>query len=101
MAKEDFNSIIRNQGQGSIFHDNCLPFGVSVSCSVFEDISMLIHWIAEWRVGCALIHYLDDFFMVNKLAYVCSNIMVSFKQVFDEIGMPVLPEKVVGPVQVI
>ena len=39
--------------------------------------------------------------MVHKLAYVCSNIMVSFKQVCDEIGMPISPDKVVWPVQVI
>ena len=31
----------------------------------------------------------------------CSNIMISFKQVCDEIGMPISPEKAVRPVQVI
>ena len=48
-----------------------------------------------------MIHYLDDFFMVHKLAYVCSNIMTSFKQVCDEIGMPISSDKAVGPMQVI
>ena len=62
---------------------------------------MLIHWIAEWWAGYALIHYLDDFFTVHKLYYVCQNIMVTFHQVCDEIGMPVSPEKAVGPVKVI
>ena len=114
MAKEDFKSAFRNvplcfqdlnllgiKVKGQFFIDNCLPFGALVSCAVFEDISMLIHWIAERRVGHALIHYLDDFFTVHKLAYVCSNIMVSFKEVCVEIGILVSPEKAVGPVQVI
>ena len=68
---------------------------------MFEDISTLIHWISEGRAGHALIDYLDDFFTVHKLSYVCSNITVSFKQVCDEIGMPISLEKVADHVQVI
>ena len=48
-----------------------------------------------------MIHYLDNFFTVHKLAYICSNIMGSFKQVCQEIGMPVSPKKAVDPVQII
>ena len=55
----------------------------------------------EGRAGHAMIDYLDNVFMVQKLAYVCSNIMVSFKQVCDEIRMPISPDKAVGPIQVI
>ena len=114
MAKEEFMSAFQNvpmcyqdlkllgiKVKGKFFINNYLSFGVSVSCVVFEDISMLIHKIAERRVGHALIHYLDDFFMVHKLVHVCSTLWSVLKQVLDEIGMPVLPEKVVGPVQVI
>ena len=114
MAKEDFKLAFQNismcfqdlkllgiKVQGQFFIDSCLPFGVLVSFAVFEDISTLIHWIAERRAGHAMIHYLDDFFIVYKLFYVCGNIMSSFKQVCEEIGMPVSPEKAVGPVQVI
>ena len=39
--------------------------------------------------------------MVHKLAYVCGRIMASFKEVSQEIGMSVFPEKAVGLVQVI
>ena len=48
-----------------------------------------------------MIHYFDDFFMVQKLVYVCSSIIASFKEGCKEIGMPVSPEKAVGLVQVI
>ena len=68
---------------------------------MLEDIATLIYWIAERWSGHAMIHYLDDFFTVHRLAYVCGNIMCSFKQVCKKIGMPVFPEKAVGPVQVI
>ena len=114
MTKEDFKSAFHNvpmcfadhhllgiKVRGQFFIDNCLPFGASISCAIFEDIATLIHWIAERHVGHAMIHCLDDFFMVHKLAYVCSSIMASFKEVCKEIGMPVSAEKSVGSVQVI
>ena len=111
MAKEDFKSAFHHvpmqfadlhflgiKVKGQFFIDNCLPFGASISCAIFKDILTLIHWIMERRAGHAMIHYLDDFFTVHKLAYICGNIMGSFKQVCQEIGMPVSPEKAVGPV---
>ena len=61
----------------------------------------LIHWITQKRVGYAYVHYLDNFFNVYKLNHTCSYIVGTFKQVSHEIGMPISPEKLVGPVQVI
>ena len=114
MVKEDFKSAFCNvpmcfadlnlpgiKVKGQFFIDTCLPFGASISCAIFEDISTLIHWIAERQAGHALVHYLDDFFMVRCLPYVCGRIMSSFKEVCNKIGMPIFPEKAVGPVQVI
>ena len=87
--------------RGQFFIDNCLPFEVLVSCAVFKDITTLIHWMAERWSGHAMIHILDDFFTVHRLAYVCGSIMQSLKKVCKEIGMAVSPEKAVGPVQAI
>ena len=114
MVKEDFKSAFCNvpmcfadlnllgiKVKGQFFIETCLPFSTSISCATFEDISTLIHWIAERRVSHALVHYLDDFFMVHHLPYVCGRIMLSFKEVCNKIGMPISPEKAVGPVQVI
>ena len=93
MAKEDFKSAFHNvpmcfadrhllgiKVRGQFFIDNCLPFGASISCAIFKDIATLIHWIAERCTGHALIHYLDNFFTVHKLAYMCGSIMASFKE---------------------
>ena len=114
MAKGDFKSAFCNfamqfadlhflgiKVKGQFFIDNCLPFGASILCAIFEDISTLIHLITGRRAGHAMIYYLDDFFTVPKLAYVCSNIMGIFMQVCQEIGMLVSFEKAVGLVQVI
>ena len=39
--------------------------------------------------------------MVHKLSHTCGYIMGTFKQVCQEIGMPISPDKSVGAVQVI
>ena len=83
MAKQDFKSAFHNvpmcfadlnllgiKVRGQIFIDTCLPFSASISCAIFEDISTLIHWIAERWAGHALVHYLDDFFY-GTLTIIC------------------------------
>ena len=64
MVKEDFKLAFCNvpmayselnllgvKGEGKLFIDCALPFGVSISCKIFEDIALLIHWIAEKRAS--------------------------------------------------
>ena len=105
-AKEDFRSAFHNvpmryqdlsllgiKVQGKFFIDCALPFGASISCAIFEDISTLIHWIAEKRAGQKFIHYLDDFFMVNRYSHVCVQTMNMLKQVCQDIQMLIVPEK--------
>ena len=104
MVKEDFKSAFRNvlmgyqdlnllgiKVQGKSFIDCALPFGAAVSCVVFEEICTLLHWTAEKRVRHKFIHYLYDFFTVNKYALVCNHTMQVLKQVCQ--GMPIAPEK--------
>ena len=109
MAKEDFKSAFHNipmdfselnllgvKLEGKYFIDCVLPFGVLISCKIFEDVASLIHWIAEKRVGHKFMHDLDDFFTIHRLSMVSSNIMSVFK-----LGMPVSPDKSEGLTQVI
>ena len=114
MAKEDFKSAFRNvpmryqdlnllgiKVQVKFFIDCELPFGASISCAIFEDISMLIHWIAERRAAQKFIHNLDHFFTVHKYAQICSQNMDVLKQVCQEIQIPIAPEKSEGPATVV
>ena len=87
--------------QGQFFIDCVLPFGVSVLCAIFKNISTLIHCIVEKRAGQKSIYYLDDFFTVNKYAQVCDQTMNVLKQVCKEIQMPIAPEKSEGPATVV
>ncbi|KAJ8307566.1 hypothetical protein KUTeg_015650 [Tegillarca granosa] len=52
---------------GLYFVDKCLPFGCSISCSLFEKFSTFLEWEYKKRSNCDnLKHYLDDFFLAGK-----------------------------------
>ena len=114
MVEEDFKSAFHNvpmryqdlnllgiKVQGKVYIDCALPFWVSISCAIFEDISTLIHWIIEKRAGQKFIHYLDDFFTVNRYSHICGQTMNVLKHVCQEIQMPIPPEKSEGPAIVV
>jgi hypothetical protein len=33
------------------YFDKCLPFGASISCSLFEKFSTALHWFTEQKTG--------------------------------------------------
>ena len=114
MAKEDIKSAFRNIPmqfsdlnllgicvQGQYFIDCALPFGASISCAIFEQVATLIHWIVEKHSGHKMVHYLDDFFIVHRYASVCCNIMCTFKDICQQIAMPIALDKAEGPTTVI
>ena len=60
MVKEDFKSAFQNVSmaflelnllgvkvKGKYFIDCALPSGASILCKIFQDVTSLIHWIAE------------------------------------------------------
>ena len=53
--------------------DCALPFGSSISCTIFEEIARLVHWIFEQRSTIHFVHYLDDFLWVHRNFIVCLN----------------------------
>jgi hypothetical protein len=45
----------------TFYFDKCLPFGASISCSLFEKFSTALRWFTEQKTGNKdILHYLDD-----------------------------------------
>ena len=58
---QDF-ALLGMEFQGKFFVDKCLPFGLSVSCALFEKFSCFLEWhIKKISNSESIIHYLDDF----------------------------------------
>ena len=77
------------------FVDKCMPFGSSISCANFQQVSNAISFLVSYRTGCQNVNYLDDYFFCSLLKLLCNNQVKSFLQVCAEINFPVSQEKMV------
>ena len=84
---------------GFYFVDTRLPFGLRSSPKIFNDFADLICWICQNKYGLkTLIHYSDDFFMVcGKCFKDAKRQLQTLCQAFQDMGIPLAPEKIVGP----
>ena len=78
--------------------DRNLAMGLSSSCKIFECFSSAVEWIARFKLNIAgILHLLDDFLIVSKSLSSCESNLRAFLQTRDDIGVPMAPEKTVGP----
>ena len=88
--------------EDKIFFDKALPFGCSISPSLFENFSTFLEFCVKTKMKSGhLIHYLDDFLGGEKTYKSCKELMVLFKSIMDNLGVPLADEKTAGPTQII
>ena len=94
---DDFNLLGMYFG-GMYYVDKALPFGLSISCSLFETFSRFVEWCARVATNNPLIiHYLDDFCGCATEESEAQDTLTTILHVFSDIGIPVANEKVEGP----
>ena len=72
------------------FVDKCMPFGASISCAHFQEISDALAHIQRLKSGGKVpINYLDDFFFVAICKMLCDGQVQTFLDICEEIGIPV------------
>ena len=82
------------------YFDNCLPMGCSSSCSIFEMFSTALEWIiVQNTTKVKIVHVLDDFLFVAENFEDCQKALNIFLEICQIIGVPIAPEKTIGPVQ--
>ena len=88
--------------QGMFYYDRCLPMGCSVSCALFEKFSTFLEHYVKRMAGTSLVtHYLDDFLFVGPSPATCLQLLTCFQSLCSTLGVPLAPEKTVGPAQVL
>ena len=83
------------------FVDKCLPFGASISCSLFQEFSVALRHITEWKLKItinfhippATMNYLDDFLFIALTKLICDGMMEKFLLICQEIGCPISMDK--------
>jgi len=85
--------------EGKFYIDKNLPFGCSISRSLFEKFATFLHWAVENKSGLkTLDHYLDDFFFASPAGTNnCKILMDTFIAISNELGVPLATNKTVGP----
>lgn len=117
MAKADIESAFRllpiNPGDFQLlgikvldkfYVDKALPMGASCSPAHFELFSTFIEWVVRREAGSnAIIHYMDDFCLVGGPGEgggrgpSCADLVNCLGNVCKELGVPLAPDKSVGP----
>ena len=85
------------------YFDKCLPFGASISCSLFEKFSTALHWFTEQKTGNKdILHYLDDFlFGAEADSPNCQFTLQTFRDICKLWGVPVAEDKTVEPTEIL
>ena len=80
------------------YYDRCLPIGCASSCKIFETFTSALEWIARHKLDVkGILHILDDFLIIERDDSLCSNRLSKFLKTCDDLGVPMAPEKTVGP----
>ena len=88
--------------QGKFYFDKCLEMGASSSCMIFEKVSTALEWIAKDQFpGVHWHHVLDDFLCIGASEEACRDALLGFIAICEEIGMPMAPDKTMGPERVL
>ena len=84
--------------QGNYYFDRSLPMGCRSSCAIFERFSTALEWAAKQIFQAdEIIHVLDDFLLIAKSKQSCENLLSRFISLCNYLGVPIAPEKTVGP----
>ena len=85
--------------QGDYYLHLALPFGLRSAHAIFNSLADLFHCclVNNWNV-LDLLHYLDDYFTLGPpLSDICASRLKAIDQAATEIGIPLSPDKCVGP----
>ena len=84
--------------QGLYYYDRCMPMGCSSSCRTFEMFSTALEWTAQKKLHIPyILHLLDDFLIVSPSQASCQHQLDNFLMFYRYLGIPMAPEKTVGP----
>jgi len=84
--------------EGAVFIDTALPFGLHSAPKIFKAIADTAEWIVKQQGVEFVMHYLDDFLVVTAVEeYRGSHVLHILLETFEQLGLPVVWDKLEGP----
>ena len=82
-------------GEWCYFVDKCLPFGASISCALFQELSDALNHIFEYlaKVWKCSTNYLDDFLFIAAMKVLCDALVGIFLDMCKRLNIPIALDK--------
>lgn len=91
-------SLLDMKWENLYYFDRTLPMGLSSSCSIFVAVSSALEWISVHQLRASSVLYiLDDFLFIAPTKDQCNRDLANFVSLCEYLGVPLAPEKTVGP----
>lgn len=101
VAPADFD-LLGIKSEDGYWVQKMLPQGSASACFIFEKFASFLDWLIKKKSGTNNItHLLDDFFMAGSTFIHCRDIFELFQSECFNLGIPLCPEKLIGPLKVI
>jgi len=82
----------------AIFVDGMLPFGLCSAPKIFNAVADALEWCISKEGVENIFHYLDDYIIIGPPdSEQCALDLCRLKQVCNDLGVPLAPEKQAGP----
>ena len=90
------------QWEDNVYVDAALPFGLRSAPKIFTAVADAAEWIVR-REGVPFVgHYLDDFLILGRPnSQECWQSLHQLQKVFEQLGLPIAPDKTEGPATVL
>ena len=76
------------------FVDKCLPFGASISCTLYQEFSDALKYVIQRQTSSkAITNYLEDFLFAALTCWLCNQMILKFMELCKEINIPIADEK--------
>ena len=85
--------------EGHWYVDLVLPFGLRSSPAIFCQFADLVRWVLDKCYGIPMVvNYSDDFFQVSgQIFTIAKHELNTICQAFEDMGIPLAPDKIFGP----
>ena len=94
----DDRYLLGMQWDGKLYIDTALPFGLCSAPKIFNALADAIEWVLCARGVKYVRHYLDDFILLGPAGTnLCTRDVEMVLDTFQELGVPVAENKLVGP----
>ena len=75
--------------------------GTSSFCKIWERVSTALEWIAKSKLAISGVLHLLDILLIDKTFSACEQNLSRSLTMCDDLGVPMAPEKTMGPSSVL